>query len=87
MKEIIDKERCTGCGACLSSCPKSTISMRTDEEGFDYPVISQDECIDCGLCQKVCPPLHYDERQDKRKDENCVQRGFASVLLEVFLPY
>lgn len=78
MKEIIDKDHCTGCGACLSSCPKSAISMQTDEEGFDYPVISQDACINCGLCQKVCPPLHYDERLEKRKEENCVQRGFAS---------
>lgn len=78
MVEIIDKELCTGCGACLSTCPKSAISMQTDEEGFDYPVISQDVCIDCGLCQKVCPPLHYNERQNKREEENCVQRGFAS---------
>lgn len=78
MVKIIEKEQCSGCGACLSSCPKSAISMQTDEEGFDYPVISQDACINCGLCQKVCPPLHYDERLEKRKEENCVQRGFAS---------
>ena len=80
MIEIIDKEHCTGCGACLSLCAQSAITMQTDEEGFDYPFINQTTCVDCGLCQRVCPPLHYEdpERLKKRKEENCIQRGFAS---------
>ena len=41
MIKIIDKNHCTGCGACMASCPKSAISMRTDYEGFDQPIINQ----------------------------------------------
>lgn len=78
MIEIIDKEHCTGCGACLSSCPKSSITMQMDKEGFEFPIINQDTCINCVLCQKVCPPLHYDERSDKRLEENTIQKGFAA---------
>ena len=78
MIKIIDKNHCTGCGACMSSCPKSAISMRADYEGFDQPIINQELCIDCGLCQKVCPPLHYIERHEKRIQENSVQKGIAA---------
>lgn len=78
MNIIIEKERCSGCGACLASCPKEAISMQRDSEGFDFPHIDQTLCIDCGLCQKVCPPLHYEERTDKRLKKNSVQRGFAA---------
>ena len=31
--------------------------MRTDSEGFLYPVIDKMQCISCGKCEKVCPVL------------------------------
>lgn len=43
-----------GCSACMTMCPVQCISMKTDEEGFLYPVAS-DACIHCGKCEKVCP--------------------------------
>lgn len=49
-----DKERCCGCSACMSVCPKHAISMQPDEEGFLYPVIDETKCIKCGLCEKLC---------------------------------
>ena len=52
---ITDKFNCTGCGACLNSCPCDAISMQPDEEGFPYPVIVDESCIDCGQCVAVCP--------------------------------
>lgn len=49
------KSNCSGCAACYSICPKKCISMVSDEEGFDYPILSSpDACIDCKLCEKVC---------------------------------
>lgn len=55
MIEIDDKKACTGCTACISSCPKSCIVMEPDEEGFMYPKVSIDKCIDCKICERVCP--------------------------------
>ena len=39
------KEDCCGCTACYAICPKSAISMQTDEEGFLYPVIDEELCV------------------------------------------
>ena len=58
MIELIQKNRCTGCTACLSICPKKAISFKEDSDGFKYPVIDKDKCIDCGLCKKKCPVLN-----------------------------
>lgn len=49
------KEECCGCTACYSICPKKAISMKEDEEGFEYPVINRESCICCYKCIDVCP--------------------------------
>ena len=45
--------KCSNCGACYNSCPKSAISVVSDM--FYKLTVDEDKCIDCGLCQKVCP--------------------------------
>lgn len=47
-------EKCCGCSACKSVCPKSAIDMLPDALGFLYPKIDLKKCIDCGLCERVC---------------------------------
>lgn len=49
-----DKNRCSGCGACVVACPQNCIRLVPDEEGFDYPVIDEANCTDCGRCLQVC---------------------------------
>ena len=51
---ICPEERCTGCGACASGCPKGAIHMLPDREGFLYPTVT-DACIQCGHCAHICP--------------------------------
>ena len=50
-----NKAECTGCGACVSICPKKAIAMKPDEEGFLYPVVDSALCVNCDLCEKRCP--------------------------------
>lgn len=57
MINIIDKTNCCGCHACYNRCPQKCISMRSDDEGFWYPIVNSKECINCGLCEEVCPIL------------------------------
>ncbi len=46
----IDKDLCTGCGACVAVCPTGTISV---VEG--KAAVSEEESIFCGHCEAVCP--------------------------------
>lgn len=59
---IIDKRKCTGCGACANICPKKCIELEEDECGFEYPHVFRAACVNCGLCENVCP-LMKDEEQ------------------------
>lgn len=61
MINITDKSKCCGCCACVDACAHHAISLKTDIEGFWYPVVDKDECVDCGLCDKACPELHISE--------------------------
>ena len=49
------KPECCGCTACYAICPKSAITMESDEEGFLYPSIDEEKCVRCYQCLKVCP--------------------------------
>jgi len=44
-----DRERCTGCGACVDICPVQVVRM----EG-DFPAVDQEWCIGCGVCAVPC---------------------------------
>ena len=52
MKKICDKNRCTGCSACINVCPKKCITMKEDEYGVLMPYINEKECINCNMCEK-----------------------------------
>ena len=72
------KKTCYGCAACYSVCPKKCISMVTDEEGFDYPVlVSPDNCIDCKLCEKVCPVYKTFNVRVQQKAYAAVSRNYS----------
>ena len=55
MIEVKDKSKCCGCCACVDVCTHQAISLKTDIEGFWYPIVDETKCVDCGLCDKVCP--------------------------------
>lgn len=55
MIKIYDKKNCSGCKACINSCPVSAIDFSADDEGFFYPSVNAEVCINCGKCDSVCP--------------------------------
>ena len=46
--------RCTGCLACVASCPRGAIAVNRDEMSI---TIDQAKCIQCGRCEYVCPSI------------------------------
>lgn len=61
MIDILRKEDCVGCNACVQRCPERCIEMVEDGQGFVYPRADADKCIGCGLCERVCPVLNRNE--------------------------
>ena len=51
-KPEIDKQKCVGCGVCVRSCPKHTITL---SEKKKIAVIARADCIKCYCCQELCP--------------------------------
>ncbi len=49
------KEECCGCSACIAICPHNALTMKVDEEGFEYPYLNKEKCVGCLLCVNVCP--------------------------------
>ena len=48
---MIDQDKCIGCGTCVQLCPVGAISF--NEEG--KAVIDPNKCIKCGTCEASCP--------------------------------
>ena len=68
----VDFEKCTGCGACVQSCPKQCISWTEGGFRFKYPQIDKDICVNCGICERVCPI-------DKVLQTPTTQKAYAAV--------
>lgn len=63
---IVDKEKCTACGACIKACPKALISFvpykkkhivscKNFLKGKAVKDSCSIGCIACGICEKNCP--------------------------------
>jgi ferredoxin len=50
MPAKVDASKCTGCEACVESCPSEAIEMKK-EKAF----VVADKCVDCGVCIDECP--------------------------------
>lgn len=62
---VVDKKKCTGCGACETACPKKVIQMISTNAKIKVDCNSKDKgaiarklctaaCIGCGICAKNC---------------------------------
>lgn len=56
IKNIVNKNLCTGCGTCVALCPMEALRLDVDHhKGIYTPYVIENKCIDCTLCSKVCP--------------------------------
>ncbi len=49
MPAVVDKEKCTGCEACVKTCPVEAIAIKDEKADVS------DACVDCGQCVDACP--------------------------------
>lgn len=95
MESICNASVCTGCGMCVSVCPKSAIKLKEKTTtGHFFPEINPELCINCGLCQKKCPAnkeIQFAEpetayaawREDAQRQKGSSSGGVAAALYEM----
>ena len=49
---VRNDERCTHCGACVTSCSTGALAIDTENMKVAF---DNEKCIACGLCIKACP--------------------------------
>ncbi len=67
MNVTIDAVACTGCGACVNSCPTDVIRMNGDS-GKAYVAYPED-CQVCFLCEFDCPVDAIFVKPDRLSEE------------------
>lgn len=96
MNNICNPDLCTGCGLCVTKCPKKCISLKVGFLGHLHPQIDSSVCIDCGLCSKSCPvnnplPQTYPLKcfagwdQDDKEYTSSSSGGAASAISRAFI--
>ncbi len=84
----INPEKCTSCGLCIESCPKSLITLVPKENRYYVGCSNMDKggvtrkicevgCIGCKICEKACEydAIHVTENFSKIDYEKCVSCG------------
>lgn len=54
---IVNPEKCSGCGACISVCPANCISF---ENGKAF--VQESDCRNCHICVQACPENAFEIR-------------------------
>lgn len=95
MKTVCEKDKCTGCMACIDKCKKNAIVIEDTMMTYNA-VIDENKCISCGACMKVCQnnaPLkgynpiawHQGWCKDKKKRYEGSSGGVAMALAGAFI--
>ncbi len=57
---LVAKDRCKGCGLCVSACPSHVLALSSEinAKGYFYPLVEHpDDCNGCRYCVMVCPDV------------------------------
>lgn len=95
MKTVCETDKCTGCMACLDTCPKGAVSLIDSLSAYNME-IDEGKCIHCNLCYNVCqnnnPPIFKEPFQwnqgwsnNEELRRNSSSGGFATAIASAFI--
>lgn len=65
---IIDRERCKGCGLCISACPHQVLAFSGELNRSGYTVVrmeQEQDCVGCAFCGQNCPDVAIEVYREK----------------------
>lgn len=84
----VDADKCTGCGACVSACPKGLVKLlpksavyvvkcSSKDKGVDTKNNCKAGCIGCKICEKNCPAdaIHVEDNRAVIDYTKCTSCG------------
>ena len=85
---VVDKEKCTACGACVKECPKKLFRLvpkakkvhvlcNSKDPGKIVTKVCKVGCIACKLCEKECPAdaIHIEDNLAEIDYPKCTMCG------------
>jgi len=55
---VVDRQACTGCGACTAACPVEAIGLVSANDAHNAKRkkarVNEDVCLGCGVCVRAC---------------------------------
>lgn len=85
---LVDKEKCTACGMCVSECPNNLIELvphkartlvgcSSHDKGKDVKTVCSTGCIGCKLCVRACEydAIHVEDNLAKIDYSKCTNCG------------
>lgn len=75
MKIVVDKDKCTGCGACKEICPKGEIMWEIKDGKAEVSHLRN--CLLCTLCASKCPEgaIHVIRDEEYGKKEKIREKN------------
>lgn len=72
---VVDEDKCSGCGICVSICPYGAISLEKREDGTRVSKVDPMLCQGCGTCGAACPSAAI--QQNSYKDKQIIPQILA----------
>lgn len=57
ISEVVKKEKCSGCLACVDVCGVKAISIHANSLGYYEPIIDASRCTECNRCIDICSSM------------------------------